>query len=57
LLVIYSANPGNPALCLALSQPSAVAPGSPTCGACGEDTTYVTAAGKIVNGHSRSART
>ncbi len=27
LLLVYSANPGNPALCLALSQPSAVAPG------------------------------
>ena len=50
LLVVYSANPGNPALCLALSQPSAVAPGSPTCGEFGEDTTYTTAAGKIVNG-------
>ena len=50
LLVVYSANPGNPALCLALSQPSAVAPGSPVCGAFGEDSTYVTAAGKIVDG-------
>ena len=38
LLVVYSANPGNPALCLALSKPSAVAPGSPTCGPFGEDT-------------------
>ncbi len=37
LLVIYSANPGNPALCLALSQPSAVAPGTPACGPFGED--------------------
>ena len=50
LLVVYSANPGNPALCLALSNPRAVAPGSPVCGAFGEDSTYVTAAGKIVNG-------
>jgi Carboxypeptidase regulatory-like domain len=50
LLVVYSANPGNPALCLALSQPSEVAPGSPTCGPGGEDRTYVTAAGKMVNG-------
>ncbi len=50
LLVVVSANPGNPALCLALSQPSAVAPGSPTCGPHGEDTTYVTAAGQTVNG-------
>ena len=50
LLVIYSANPGNPALCLALSNPAAVAPGSPTCGPFGEDTTYVTASGRVVNG-------
>ena len=50
LLAVYSANPGNPALCLALSQPSAVAPGSPTCGPFGEDTTYVTAPGQVVQG-------
>jgi len=50
LLVVYSANPGNPALCLALSQPSAVAPGTPTCGPFGEDTTYLTAAGKTLHG-------
>jgi carboxypeptidase family protein len=50
LLVVYSANPGNPALCLALSQPSAVAPGTPTCGPFAEDATYTTAAGQIVNG-------
>ena len=50
LLLVYSANPGNPALCLALSQPGAVAPGSPTCGPFGEDTTYVTAAGQTIQG-------
>jgi hypothetical protein len=50
LLVVYSANPGNPALCLALSQPSAVAPGTPTCGPFSENTVYTTASGKIVNG-------
>jgi hypothetical protein len=59
LLVVYSANPGNPALCLALSNPSAVAftvnalgqvvPGK-TCGPFGEDTTYTTAAGQTVPG-------
>jgi hypothetical protein len=49
-LVTYSANPGNPALCLALSNPSAVAPGSPTCGPFGENSTYVTAAGQVING-------
>lgn len=50
LLVVYSANPGNPALCLALSKPSAVAPGSPVCGPFGEDTTFTTASGRIVQG-------
>ena len=50
LLSVYSANPGNPALCLALSKPSAVAPGSPTCGPFGEDTLYTTAAGQTIQG-------
>jgi hypothetical protein len=50
LLSVYSANPGNPALCLALSKPSAVAPNSPTCGPFGEDTVYTIAAGQTVNG-------
>src|SRR4029077_20157225 len=50
LLLIYSANPGNPALCLALSKPSAVAPGTTTCGPGGENNTYITAAGQTING-------
>ena len=50
LLVVYSANPGNPALCLALSRPGAVAPGTPTCGPFGEDTTYITSARQVLNG-------
>lgn len=50
LLVVFSANPGNPALCLALSQPSAVAPGTPTCGPFGESTTFTTASGQQING-------
>jgi len=50
LLLVYSANPGNPGLCLAISQPSAVVPGSPTCGPFGEDTTYITAAGQTIQG-------
>jgi len=50
LLLVYSANPGNPALCLKLSQQSAVAPGSPVCGPFGEDTTYITAAGQSIQG-------
>ncbi len=49
LLVVFSANPGNPALCLALSQASAVAPGTPTCGPFGEGATYTTASGQIIN--------
>jgi hypothetical protein len=50
LLSVYSANPGNPALCMALSKPSAVAAGSPTCGPFGEDTVYTTAAGQTIHG-------
>ncbi len=50
LLLIYSTNPGNPALCLALSNPAAVAPGSATCHPYAEDATYVTAAGQVING-------
>jgi precorrin-6B methylase 2 len=46
LLVIYSANPGNPALCLALNQAGA----SPTCGPFGEDKVYTTASGQTING-------
>ena len=50
LLLVYSANPGNQALCLKLSNPANVAPGSPTCGPFGEDTTYITAAGQTIQG-------
>ncbi|HVA94216.1 MAG TPA: TonB-dependent receptor [Candidatus Dormibacteraeota bacterium] len=50
LLLVYSANPGNPALCLALSQPSAVMPGTPTCGPFAEDATYTTAGGQTIYG-------
>ena len=50
LLAVYSANPGNPALCVALSKPSAVAPGSSTCGPFGEDATYTGASGQIFHG-------
>jgi hypothetical protein len=50
LLIVYSANPGNPALCLALSKPSAVAPNTPTCGPFAEDSQYVTSNGTIYNG-------
>ncbi|MDP8988867.1 MAG: TonB-dependent receptor [Acidobacteriota bacterium] len=50
LLLVYSANPGNPALCLALSKPSAVAPGTATCKPFAEDATYTTASGQTING-------
>jgi hypothetical protein len=50
LLVLVEANPGNPALCLALSQPGAVAPGTPTCGPFGESDVYTTASGQVFNG-------
>ena len=53
LLVLESANPGNPALCLSLSQSSKVAPGSATCGPFGESTVYTTAAGQTINGTRR----
>jgi hypothetical protein len=50
LLVLREANPGDPALCLSLSQTSEVAPGSPTCGPFGENNVYTTAANQTVNG-------
>jgi len=50
LLVLTSANPGNPALCLSLSQPSEVMPGTPTCGPFGESGTYTTSSGVVVDG-------
>src|SRR6204780_4379387 len=48
--VLIEPNPGNPALCLSLSQPSEVEPGTLTCGAGGEDTVYYPIAGGQVNG-------
>ena len=57
LLVVYSANPGNPALCLALSQPGAVAAGSPACGPFSENAQYTTTSGQIVNGTRRGLGT
>jgi hypothetical protein len=50
LLILSSTNPCNAALCLALSDPKAVAPGTPTCGPFGEEATYTSAAGKVYNG-------
>ena len=45
LLTVRSANPGNPALCLSLSQQSEVAPGSPTCGPFAENLVFTRANG------------
>ena len=50
LLVLISANPGNPALCLSLSRPEDVMPGSPTCGPFGESGTYETRSGQTIPG-------
>ncbi|MGD1096316.1 MAG: TonB-dependent receptor [Bryobacteraceae bacterium] len=50
LLVMLAANPGNPALCLSLSQPSDVMPRTPTCGPFGENLVYTRSNGQIVNG-------
>ncbi len=47
---LIEANPGNPALCLSLSQSSQVKPGSLTCDAGGENTVYYPIAGGQVNG-------
>jgi hypothetical protein len=50
LLTVHGANPGNPALCVGLSQQSEVAPGSPVCGPFDENLVYTRADGQIVNG-------
>jgi hypothetical protein len=50
LLTSLGANPGVPSLCLSLSQPQNVAPGTPTCGPFGENGIYTRANGTIVNG-------
>ena len=50
LLVLEAANPGNPALCLGLSQQHQMAPGSATCGPFGESAVYTTASGQTISG-------
>jgi hypothetical protein len=50
LLSSLSANPGDPAICLSVSQPSQVAPGTATCGPGGENNIYTTAANTLVIG-------
>ena len=41
LLVLEEANPGNPSLCLFLSNPANLAAGQTPCGPFGEDSPYV----------------
>ncbi len=50
LLVLEEANPGNPSLCVFLSDPANLAPGQTPCGPFGEDTTYTTSSGRVYNG-------
>ena len=49
-LVLVPTNTGNPTLCLSLSQPSDVQPGSSTCGPYGEDSTYTSTSGQVYQG-------
>jgi hypothetical protein len=50
LLVIQEVNPGDPQLCLSLSQPGEVAPGSATCGPFSESGTFTSASGRVYQG-------
>ena len=50
LLMVYSNNPGNPALCLFLSNPANIAPGTSTCGPFAESAVYTTASGQTIYG-------
>jgi hypothetical protein len=50
VLALVSTNPGDQALCLSLSYPSEVAPGSPTCGPFSEDALITSSAGVVHQG-------
>jgi hypothetical protein len=50
ILAVVSNNPSNQALCLSLSQPNEVAPGSPTCGPFGEDAVITSRTGEVYHG-------
>jgi len=50
LLVLEEANPGNPALCLQLSNPANLAPGQTPCGPFNESNAFTTASGQVING-------
>jgi len=56
LLLVYSANPGNPALCLALNQPG-ILTGGQSCGPGGENTNYTLALPFTFGGVTYSAGT
>ena len=48
--ILIAANPGNPQLCLSLSQPGEVLAGTTPCGPNGENATYYPSSGGQVNG-------
>src|SRR5262249_49350751 len=50
VLIVESANPGNPSLCLSLSRPGDVMPGTATCGPFGENNTYYARDGRVIRG-------
>jgi len=50
ILAVISTNPSDQALCLSLSRPSEVAPGSPTCGPFGEDALITSTGGQVYQG-------
>src|SRR6202044_4209049 len=50
LLVLEEANPGNPALCLYLSNPANLAAGQTPCGPFNESNVFVTTSGQTING-------
>ena len=50
LLVLREANPGNPALCLYLSNPANLAAGQTPCGPFNESNVFITASGQTITG-------
>jgi hypothetical protein len=50
LLVLEEANPGNPALCLQLSNPANLAAGQTPCGPFNESNVFTTASGQVIDG-------
>jgi carboxypeptidase family protein len=50
LPVLIENNPGNPALCLQLSNPANLAPGQAPCGPFGEASVYLTSTDQTING-------